>query len=62
MKKGAKKQLILMVFSVALMIFTITQVYFLAKYTLGLEVKQENLKVYRWVCMLFEEPQEATAE
>ena len=62
MKKGAKKQLILMIISVVLMIFTVTQVYYLAKYTLGLEVKQEDLKVYRWICMLFEEPQEATAE
>lgn len=52
MKKGAKKQLVVMLISVVLMFFSLTQVYYLAKYTLGYDVPQEKLKVYRWVCML----------
>ena len=54
MKPGAKKQLIIMIISVVLMVFSVTQVYYLAKYTLGLDVPKEKLKVYRWVCMLLE--------
>jgi len=62
MKTGAKKQLIIMLISVVLMVFSATQVYYLAKYTLGYEVPQEKLKVYRWVCMLLEGSKEATTE
>ena len=54
MKSGAKKQLVIMIISVILMIFSVTQVYYLTKYTLGHEVPQEKLKVYRWVYMLLE--------
>lgn len=54
MKPGAKKQLVIMIISVVLMVFSVTQVYYLAKYTLGHEVPQEKLKVYRWVYMLLE--------
>jgi len=54
MKTGAKKQLIIMLISIALMVFSVTQVYYLAKYTLGHEVPQEKLRVYKWVCMLLE--------
>lgn len=54
MKEGAKKQLVIMLISVALMVFSVTQVYYLAKYTLGYDVPQEKLNVYRWVCMLLE--------
>ena len=54
LKVGAKKQLVIMVISVALMVFSVTQVYYLAKYTLGYDVPQEKLGVYRWVCMLLE--------
>ena len=45
MKPGAKKQLVIMIISIILMIFSVTQVYYLAKYTLGLNVPQEKLKV-----------------
>ena len=54
MKAGAKKKLIIMILSIALMIFSVTQVYYLAKYTLGYDIPQEKLRVYRWVCMLLE--------
>ena len=54
MKKGAKKQLIIMIISVVIMIFSVMQVYHLTKYTLGHNVPQEKLKVYRWVYMLLE--------
>ena len=51
----AKKQLIFMLISIALMVFSVTQVYYLARYTLGHDVSQEKLKVYRWVYMLLED-------
>ena len=51
-KKGAKVQLVLMLISIILMVFSITQVYYLARYTFGLEVEQKHLSVYRWVTML----------
>lgn len=50
--KKAKKQLILMLVSIVLMIFCITQVYYLAKYTLGKEVPEGKLRVYNWVRLL----------
>lgn len=53
-KKSAKKQLIIMIISVALMIFSVTQVYYLTRYTLGHDVPQEKLRVYKWIYMLFE--------
>ena len=62
MKAGAKKQLAIMLISVVLMVFSVTQVYYLAKYTLGYDVPQEKLKVYRWVCMLLEGSNETTTE
>lgn len=52
MKKGAKKQLIFMIIAVILMVFSVTQVYYLARYTLGLEVQEKHLRVYKWVIML----------
>ena len=54
LKPGAKKSLVIMIISVALMIFSVIQVYHLARYTLGLEVTQQDMKVYRWVYMLLE--------
>lgn len=54
-KPGAKKQLVVMLISIMLMIFTVTQVYYLAKYTLGYEVPAEKLRVYKWVCMLLQD-------
>ena len=62
MKSGAKKQLVIMLISVTLMLFTITQVYYLAKYTLGYEVPVEKLSVYRWVSMLLEDSEPITSE
>lgn len=53
-KTGATKQLVIMIIAVLFMIFSATQVFYLAKYTFGYEVPQEKLKVYRWVCMLLE--------
>lgn len=54
MKKGAKKQFVIMIISLVLMVFSVAQVYYLARYTLGLDVPQEKLKVYRWVYLLLE--------
>ena len=62
MKPDAKKQLIIMLISVALMIFTVTQVYYLTKYTLGYEVPDEKLRVYRWVSMLLQDSEPTTSE
>lgn len=62
MKPGAKKQLIIMLISVILMIFTVTQVYYLAKYTLGYEVSAEKLRVYRWVSMLMKDSEPVISE
>lgn len=62
MKPGAKNQLVIMLISLALMVFSVIQVYYLAKYTLGYDVPQEKLKVYRWVCMLLEGSNETTTE
>ena len=61
MGAGAKRQLILMIISIVLMTFSIAQVYFLARYTLGYEVEQKDLKVYTWFYKLLEAP-EATQE
>lgn len=52
LKKGAKKQLFLMILSVFLMIFSITQVYHIVRYTLGYEVQEKHLRIYNWVTML----------
>ncbi len=62
MKPGAKKQLVIMLISIVLMIFTVTQVYYLAKYTLGYEVPAEKLRVYRWVSMLLQDSEPITSE
>ena len=53
-KPGAKKQLVIMLISVILMLFSVTQVYYLAKYTFGHFVPEEKMKVYKWVYMLLE--------
>ena len=62
MKPGAKKQLIIMLISVILMIFTVAQVYYLTKYTLGYDVPAEKLRVYRWVSMLMQDSEPITSE
>ena len=48
----AKKKLIVMLISVALMIFSLFQVFFLLKYTLGYNVSSTHLKIYKWVTLL----------
>lgn len=59
MKVGAKRQLVIMIISIVLMVFSITQVYYLARYTLGYEVEQKDLKVYTWFYKLLEAPEAA---
>lgn len=54
LKAGAKRQLIIMLLSIALMFFSLSQVYYLTKYTLGQNVSSEKLKVYRWIRLLLE--------
>lgn len=62
LKSGAKTQLAIMIISVVLMVFSVTQVYYLTKYTLGYDVPYEKLKVYRWVCMLLDGSQNTTTQ
>ena len=54
LKPGAKKQLVIMIISIVLMVFSVVQVYYLARYTFGFDVTQNEMKVYRWVYMLLE--------
>ena len=54
MKQGAKTRLIIMIISVCLMMFSVTQVYYLGKFTLGYDVPSEKLKVYVWFCKLLD--------
>lgn len=54
MKQGAKARLIIMLISVCLMVFSVTQVYYLGKFTLGYDVPSEKLKVYVWFCKLLD--------
>lgn len=54
MKHGAKARLIIMLISVCLMVFSVTQVYYLGKFTLGYDVPSEKLKVYVWFCKLLD--------
>lgn len=61
-KPNAKKQLIIMLISIVLMIFSVTQVYYLARYTFGFEVSQEKLSVYKWFCMLLDNDTNAALE
>lgn len=49
---NAKRKLITMMICIVLMVFSITQVYYLARYTLGLEVSSNNMAVYNWVLKL----------
>ena len=48
-KSNAKVKLTVMIICVGLMLFSIMQVYYLAKYTLGLEVSSREMAVYNWV-------------
>lgn len=49
---NAKKKLIIMITSVCLMVFSVFQVCFLARYTLGLEVSNSNMAIYNWILKL----------
>ncbi len=49
---NAKAKLIGMLVSIALMIFTVTQTYYLAMYTLGREISEDKMAVYKWVVKL----------
>ena len=48
-KSNVKVKLTVMIICVGLMLFSIMQVYYLAKYTLGLEVSSREMAVYNWV-------------
>ena len=52
MLPNAKRKLITMIICIVVMVFSITQVYYLARYTLGLEVSSKNMAVYNWVLKL----------
>lgn len=43
------KQVIYMIISLFTTIFIITQVFFLTKYTLGYEIKSNQLILYKWI-------------
>ena len=49
---NAKKKLITMLICICLMVFSVVQVYYLTKYTLGLEVSKYDMAVYNWVLKL----------
>ena len=52
MLPNAKRKLITMIICIVVMVFSITQVYYLAIYTLVLEVSSKNMAVYNWVLKL----------
>ena len=49
---NAKAKLIGMLISIALMVFSVSQVYYLAMYTFGREISEDKLAVYKWVVKL----------
>jgi hypothetical protein len=49
---NAKAKLIGMLISIALMVFSVLQVYYLAMYTFGREISEDKLAVYKWVVKL----------
>ena len=49
---NAKRKLITMIVCLVIMLFSVTQVYYLARYTLGLEVYSRNMAVYNWILKL----------
>lgn len=49
---NAKRKLITMVICICIMLFSVLQVYYLARYTFGLEVSKCNMSVYNWVLKL----------
>ncbi len=49
---NAKAKLIGMIVSIVLMVFTLTQTYYLAMYTFGREISEDKMAVYKWVVKL----------
>ena len=49
---NAKAKLVGMFVSIGLMLFAVTQTYYLAMYTLGHEISEDKLAVYKWVVKL----------
>lgn len=49
---NAKAKLIGMIVSIVLMVFTVTQTYYLAMYTFGREISEDKMAVYKWVVKL----------
>lgn len=49
---NAKAKLIGMIVSIILMVFTVTQTYYLAMYTFGREISEDKMAVYKWVVKL----------
>jgi len=49
---NARRKLMTMVICICLMLFSLVQVYYLARYTLGLEVSNGEMAVYNWVLKL----------
>ena len=49
---NAKAKLIGMIVSIVLMLFTVTQTYYLAMYTFGREISEDKMAVYKWVVKL----------
>ena len=62
MSSSAMKKLIFMFVAIGLMVFSVTQVYFLTKYTLGHDVPADKLKIYRWVQLLVSGDSETQVE
>ena len=49
---NAKRKLILMIVCIVLMVFSVSQVYYLVRYTFGLEVSSKDMAVYNWFLKL----------
>jgi len=49
---NAKRKLVIMVICICLMMFSVMQVYYLTRYTFGLEVSSRDMAVYNWVLKL----------
>ena len=49
---NAKAKLIGMIISIVLMVFSVTQTYYLAMYTFGREISEDKMSVYKWVVKL----------
>ncbi len=61
---NAKAKLIGMIVSIVLMVFTVTQTYYLAMFTFGREISEDKMAVYKWVVKLvnYDENEETKEE